>query len=204
MKFAAPSALVVPAGTAVAIVVSREPHADPKLEMRRWERLSTLDHSAQREALELLVATGVFTVLHNAVLVVRIVREGSRAIAAIVAPAARVDDAGHRPLPTTKNVREPITHDLGMSIALNDHAPDFSEALLAATRTRPIFHGTTSDGTTYSGFVAEEAARILDTLSAAIAADPKLRETLPRGDSPLLAAFSGTSVALPCGLATAI
>jgi hypothetical protein len=52
--------------------------------------------------------------------------------------------------------------------------------------------------------VAEDAASILDALSAAVAADPELRETIPHGNSPILAAFSGTSVALPPGLASAI
>jgi hypothetical protein len=205
MKFAAPRTLVVPAGTAVAIVVSRESHADPTLEMRRWERIAALDTSAQREALELLVASGVFTVLHDAVLVVRIVREGSRALAAIVAGPAHASQSGGQARPTPAGCTpEPASVGQAVSIALHDHAPDFSEALVAATRTRPIFHGTTSDGTTYSGFIAEEAASILDTLSAAVAADPKLCETLPHGDSPLLAAFSGTLAALPPGLATAI
>ncbi|MFM1867286.1 MAG: hypothetical protein RL591_694 [Planctomycetota bacterium] len=206
MKFAAPKALAVPAGTAVAIVVSREPHADPTLEMRRWERIAALDHSAQREALELLVTAGVFTVLHDAVLVVRIVREGSRAIAAIVASPAHASPSGGQTPPTTaaEHLPEPASTGQADSIALHDHAPEFSEALLAATRIRPIFHGTTSDGTTYSGFVADDAASILDALSAAVAAHQEVRETIPRGNSPLLAVFSGPSVALPPGLATAI
>ena len=207
MKFATPRALVVPAGTAVAIVVSREPHADPTLEMRRWERIAALDKAAQREALELLVTSGVFTVLRDAVLVVRVVREGSRAVAAIVARPAQFAQPHTRTL--TPHAAIESTEALcsvgeAASFALNNHAPDFSDALLAVTRTRPIFHGTASDGTTYSGFVAEDAASILDALSAAVAADPELRETIPHGNSPILAAFSGTSVALPPGLASAI
>lgn len=196
---------MVPAGTAVAIVVAREPHADPTLEMRRWERIAALDKAAQREALELLVTSGVFTVLRDAVLVVRTVREGSRAVAAIVArPTCFAQPrtcTSHAAIESTEAL---CSVDDAASFSLNDRAPEFSEALIAATRTRPIFHGTASDGTTYSGFVAEDAASILDALSAAVAADPELRETIPHGNSPILAAFSGTSVALPPGLASAI
>ena len=205
MKFAAPRALVVPAGTAVAIVVAREPHADPTLEMRRWERIAALDKSAQREALELLVTSGVFTVLRDAVLVVRTVREGSRAVAAIVArPTHFAQPHTRTPHAAIESTEALCSVGDAASFALNNRAPNFNEALIAATRTRPIFHGTASDGTTYSGFVAEDGASILDALSAAVAADPELHETIPHGNSPILAAFSGTSVALPPGLASAI
>lgn len=207
MKFAAPIALAVPAGTAVAIVVSREPYSDPALETRRWERLAALEHSAQRQALELLVTSGVFTVLRNTVLVVRIVRDGTRTVAAIVTPERLPDQMTSTNEPAMDSTANAATHhalDRAAAIRLDDRSLEYTEALLAATRTRPVFHGTTADGTTYSGFVAEDAAVILETLSAAIAAQPALREAVLCLDFPLLAAFSGKSVELPPGLATAI
>lgn len=177
------------------------------METRRWERIAALEHSARREALELLVSSGVFTVLRNSVLVVRIVHDGTRAVGAIV---TRERSPGQMTLTNGASIDPAVnsaTHhalDRTAVIHLDERSPEYTEALLAATRTRPIFHGTTADGTTYSGFVAEDAAVILETLSTAIAAEPALHNAGLRLDFPLLAAFSGRSVELPPGLATAI
>ncbi|MCE2885369.1 MAG: hypothetical protein LW806_10775, partial [Planctomycetaceae bacterium] len=159
MGFAPPSALIVPAGTAAAVVASQIEHADPQLDARRWTRLAQLSPAARVEALHGMIAAGVFARVEDRVLVVRVVREGVRSLAAIV--AIRSDggvDAGCG----TMRAGAPVDERIAIASA------ELEEALLAATRTRPIFHGTPPDGSTLSGFIPEDQDAILAAIASSL------------------------------------
>lgn len=200
MGFAPPRALIVPAGTAAAVVACQIEHADPQLDARRWMRLAQLSPDARIDALDALIAAGVFTRLEDRVLVVRVVREGVRSLAAIV--AVRNDSTAHAGCGAPRGA--PVDERLAIASA------ELEEALLAATRTRPVFHGTPPDGSTLSGFIPEDQDAILAAIAASLpppASGGALPKSTPEGSQNatdgcerILAVFAGTSAALPPGL----
>jgi len=205
MGFAPPRALIVPAGTAAAVVASQIEHADPQLDARRWMRLAQLSPEARIDALDALIAAGVFTRLEDRVLVARVVREGVRSLAAIV--AVRSDGGVHAGCGTTR-ARALVEERIAITSA------ELEDALLAATRTRPVFHGTPPDGSTLSGFIPEDQDAILAAIASSLPTGldpPAPAEGLPKsspdgsqtpieGCERILAVFAGTSAALPPGL----
>ena len=194
MAFAPPRALFVPTGTAAALVVSQVGHADPQLDARRWTHLAVLGLAARVRALETLVTDGVYARIEDRIVVVRVVRDGVRSLAAIVADR----NAGSDEAASGTSVEARVT------IA----SSELEHALLAATRTRPIFHGTPPDGSTLSGFIPEDPDAILAAIAAegasTSAADPREGKDPCTGGAhagtSVLAVFAGTATALPQGL----
>lgn len=68
--------------------------------------------------------------------------------------------------------------------------------LEAETKQRPIFHGMTADGITYSGFEAKESAAILAAASAALPANAPA--------APVALLFAGPAIEVPKGLVVAV
>jgi hypothetical protein len=79
--------LAVPTGTSAATVVAREPSQDPALEARRFLRLESLTDIAFRAHFEELIVSGVYTVLHGRLLVMRIIGGGTRRFAVVASEA---------------------------------------------------------------------------------------------------------------------
>jgi hypothetical protein len=182
---AAPIArLCVPAGTAAACVVAAAPLDDDALERRRFAGFADLAPSEQAARILALAREGVYTELRGQVLVLRVIAGGVRHHAAVVciAPVA-APDAPVVTVPTAVLAREAARAAL-------------LEALTAEARQRPIFHGTTAEGVTYSGFAAAEPAHILDALSGG------LPEAAP--GSALAAVFADAIAAIPAGLLVAL
>lgn len=205
MGFAPPRALIVPAGTAAAVVASQIEHADPQLDARRWARLAQLPPAARIDALQALIAAGVFTRLEDRVLVVRVVREGVRSLAAIV--AVRNDGMPHAGNAAPRR-GAPVDERIAIASA------ELEEILLAATRTRPVFHGTPPDGSTLSGFIPEDQDAILSAIASSLPigllprargdeppeSTPDGSQTATEGCDRIVAVFAGASAALPAGL----
>jgi hypothetical protein len=204
MNCSPPRALYVPAGTAAAVVTSPVRQEDPLLESRRWTHLSALAPARRIEALRALVAEGVYARVERRILVVRIVRDGTRALACIVELEPRASEA---PLDASS------AEGLAVEARLAIESDDLAQALIAATRTRPIFHGTTADGTTLSGFDPEDQDAILDALAAAAPTEvpafgpPFGAASRGSGSARLLAVFAGgqdaETFAIPAGLVVA-
>lgn len=85
MKVAPLARFAVPTGTAAAVVVMREPTGDPVLDARRFAALESLDNARYRAAFEELIVAGVYTVLADRVLVLRISAHGAKSFAAALA-----------------------------------------------------------------------------------------------------------------------
>ena len=80
--------LAVPTGTAAATVIAREPSADPTIESRRFLRLESLPDIAFRAHFEELIVSGVYTVLHDRLLVLRVIGGGTRRFAVVASESA--------------------------------------------------------------------------------------------------------------------
>jgi hypothetical protein len=197
MNFMPPRALYVPVGTAAAVVTSPARQEDPLLESRRWTHLSGLAPERRVEALRALVAEGVYARIERRIVVVRIVRDGARALACVV-------ERGSRASETSPDAASAAGIAVGDRLAIA--SGDLEQALVAATRTRPIFHGTTADGTTLSGFDPEDQDAILDALDAAAQAPVRTAGTSSAGSSPAsgsvgpLAVFAGVPDAVPAAI----
>jgi len=185
MKAVAVARFAVPTGTAAATVVMREPTGDPTTDARRFSVLAALGDEAFRGAFEELIVEGIFTVLAQRVLVLRVSRNGTRAFGAVIAidgadapPPAR---AGLSPHPT------PIASDTSA-----EPTAAFRALLEAETKQRPVFHGMTPEGITYSGFEAQAGAAILDAAAPLIPATARA--------ASLAVLFAGDAVDLPDGL----
>lgn len=173
--------LAVPTGTAAAVVVMREPTGDASLEARRFRVLESLDDARFRAAFEELIVSGVYTVLSEKVLVLRISDHGVKSFAAAIAlGGSEGGDAGRAGL---------FAHSAELAAA---DGATLQALLEAETKQRPVFHGMTAEGVTYSGFEAKEASAILAAASAA----------LPSGARTAAVAllFAGTAIEVPKGL----
>ena len=95
MNLAPVARFAVPAGTAAAIVVAREATGDELTDSRRFAAIAALDDAHFRGSFEELVVAGVYTVLAERVLVLRISQSGIRSLAAL----ARLDGEGTIPAP---------------------------------------------------------------------------------------------------------
>jgi hypothetical protein len=194
MDIAPVARFAVPAGTAAAIVVAREATGDETTDSRRFAAIASLDDARFRGSFEELIVAGVYTVLSERVLVLRVSAGGVRTFAALVAIA------GATPVPTPSRA--------GLDIELQPLAlaPDaagtaaFRALLESEAKQRPVFHGTTAEGTTYSGFEAQATAEILTAIRGTIlgATAPKTHPT-PR-PSPLSLIFAGAAIDIPPGL----
>lgn len=182
MPAAAIARLAVPTGTAAAVVVMREPTGDPTMDARRFAALAALDDARYRAAFEELIVAGVYTVLAERLLVLRVSAHGVKSYAVAVAISGN---------PVQRTARAGLcTHSAEITAA---SANDELRALLEAeTKQRPVFHGMTAEGTTYSGFEAKESAAILAAANAA------LSPAAAGADVALL--FAGHAIEVPPGL----
>lgn len=185
MEISPVARLAVPTGTAAATVVRLEPTGDEHTDVRRFVAIEQLDDAGFRGAFEELVVEGVFVVLAAKVVVLRVSSGGTRSFAAVVSMAG----GETRSAPRGGLVTDPP------SFGCRSADPD-TEALRrlleAETRQRPVFHGTTDQGVTYSGFEAQDAAAILE----------RIRSIAPEGahGSPMALVFAGDAVRVPRGL----
>lgn len=178
--------LCVPAGTAAACVVASEPLPEPALEARRYRAIAPLPDAERLLRLKSLVRDGVRVELAQAVLVLRISTEGSRHHAAIVS----IDP--DRGMPGGGLTAEPFA----CAASPGDACESLRTALAAEARQRPVFHGTTAEGITYSGFLAAEPQVLLEAVAAA------LPQQVPA--SVLAAVFPDAVHAVPPGLLIAL
>lgn len=185
MKAVPVARFAVPTGTAAATVVMRESTGDDATDARRFGALSALGDEAFRGAFEELIVEGIYTVLAQRVLVLRVSRNGTRAYGAVVA----IDGAGTEPPARAGLASHPTL------IATDTSAPsaaDFRALLEAEAKQRPVFHGMTPEGITYSGFEAQSGAAILGAIAALAPANAPT--------ASIAVVFAGDTVELPDGL----
>ena len=179
MKFAPAPRIGVPAGTAAAIVIATSPSTDPLLDSRRYARFAALPAPEMHAAFEALVASGVYVILERRILVLRILQAGTRAIAAIVS----VED--------TQPAR-PGIHPITQPISITDPSGALGTLLDFSTKQRPVFHGSTPDGITLSGFEADDEPALIAALETLFPV--QLRQP------GVWAVFAGIEAIVPAGL----
>lgn len=184
--------LVVPTGTSAATVVAREPSADPAIEARRFARLVALEPISFRAQIEELIVQGVYTVVHGRVLVLRVIGGGTRTFAIV---AAVSDPSGSRMTPTPRSGLF-ITPSIIELPADRARESGLTAIVEAEARQRPLFHGVTADGTTYSGFVVQQSAATLELLAQIASAESP--------QTPLAVLVLGNRVEVPPGLLVAM
>lgn len=178
--------LAVPTGTAAATVIAREPSLDPAIESRRFRRIEALPDIAFRANFEELIVSGVYTVIHNRALVLRVIGGGTRRFAVVASELG--DGPAFYPrvgLDTTPR-----------AVAIATAAADESglQALVETeSRQRPVFHGVTPEGVTYSGFAALHSEALLQTLNA-------VWQQTERPQQSITVFGIGGEIALPAGL----
>jgi len=177
--------LAVPTGTAAATVIAREPSEDPTCEARRFARIAALADTDFRAQFEELVVSGVYTVLHERLLAMRIVGAGVRNLAFV----ARSEGAGAPHALRDGLDTQPIMVEIPMERA---QADGLWELALSESRQRPIFHGVTGDGVTYSGFGVLHTEAVLAALS-------RVEDLAPAGRGIVVFSLGGP-LELPAGL----
>ena len=182
MQVAPIARFAVPTGTAAAVVVMRDPTGDPVLDGRRFVALEALDDQGFRAAFEELIVAGVYTVLTDRLLVLRVSSHGSKVYAVACALL------GEKAIPAQR---------AGLTVHAATVEPlqqrdDLESLLEAEAKQRPVFHGMTAEGVTYTGFEARETSSILAAAST----------SLPTNVAPAAVAFlfAGKAVELPDGL----
>lgn len=189
MTVSAVAHLAVPTGTAAATVVAREPFADEAIESRRFARLEALPDIAFRANFEELVVSGVYTVLHGRLLVLRVIGGGTRrfAVVASVTGAANATAvrAGLDAHPPAICIEADRAIESGLQTIVETES-----------RQRPVFHGTTPDGVTYTGFAVLHAEALLEALRASAGASV--------GTGGLTVFVIGGPLELPPGLAVGL
>jgi len=191
MKIAPVARLAVPTGTAAATVTAQGFSGDPETDARRFGCLATLDDASFRGAFEELIVAGVYTVISERVFVLRSSRAGVKHFAVVLAihghgtpPAMRAGLAAHSCILGTDPEHEAAVRLRAM--------------LEYETKQRPVFHGMTPEGITYSGFEAE-AAGAGNILAEAAKLMP---ETAPSAALAVLCV--GPAVEFPEGLLVAL
>jgi len=185
MKAVPVARFAVPTGTAAATVVMLESTGDETTDARRFCALSALGDEAFRGAFEELIVEGIYTVLAHRVLVLRVSRNGTRTYGAVVAI-----DGGGVPSPARAGlIARPTLLTTDTSA---ERSAEFRALLEAEAKQRPVFHGMTPEGTTYSGFEAQAGAAILAAIASLVPADAPA--------SSIAVVFAGDAVALPDGL----
>lgn len=178
--------LAVPTGTAAATVIAREPLPDPAIEARRFLRIEALPDIAFRAHFEELIVSGVYTVMHNRVLVLRVIGGGTRRFAVVASESgdgsAVYPRAGLDTHPRSTVISAAAADESGLQALVE-----------AESRQRPVFHGVTPEGVTYSGFAAVHCEPLLQTLSA-------LRGCAERVAHSVTVFGIGEEIALPAGL----
>lgn len=186
MPVATIARFAVPTGTAAAVVVMREPTGDPVLDARRFAALDALDDARFRASFEELIVAGVYTVLADRVLVLRVSAHGVKSFAVALAVAG---------FPAKPRERAGLcVHSAEISAA--HHGGALHALLEAETKQRPVFHGMTAEGVTYSGFEAKETSAILAAAAAALPADAPA--------APVALLFAGPAIEIPKGLVVAV
>lgn len=183
MPLAPIARFAVPTGTAAATVVLPEPTGDADIDARRFAALEALPDAEFRGHFEELIVAGVYTVLRDRVLVLRVNQNGVRSFAAAVAIPGK-----------TAAPRAGLAAAVTCFGAPADSpaAAALRSLLEAEARQRPVFHGMTAGGTTYSGFEAQATADIVQAAAAIV----------PPGAPACHAAlvFAGDAIELPRGL----
>jgi hypothetical protein len=178
--------LAVPTGTAAATVIAREPSPDPAIEARRFLRLDALPDIAFRAHFEELIVSGVYTVLNNRALVLRVIGGGTRRFAVVAsessAESAVYPRAGLDTQPRSALVSASAADESGLQALIE-----------AESRQRPVFHGVTPEGVTYSGFAVIHSEALLQTLNSVWRS--------PERPTHSITVFGiGEEIALPAGL----
>lgn len=186
MQVAPIARFAVPTGTAAAVVVMREPTGDPVLDARRFAALEVLDDPRFRASFEELIVAGVYTVLSDRLLVLRVSAHGVKSFAVALAVAG--SPAQHRERAGL------CVHSAEISTA--DHGAGLHALLEAETKQRPVFHGMTAEGVTYSGFEAKETSAILAAAEAALPVNAPA--------APVALLFAGPAIEIPKGLVVAV
>ncbi|MFZ9880455.1 MAG: hypothetical protein ACO3QC_03530 [Phycisphaerales bacterium] len=164
MPFGLAPNLAVPAGTAIAGVAN--PLGDPDAVADELGRLEAIPDAELADAAASLVERGLFVDLPPSLVVVRASKDGLRRLAVLCG---------------------------GSGATVESNADEELRGLLEAeTRQRPLFHGTTRSGTTYSGFRALESDAILGQLN---------RGAAPLVGGPLAVVFAGEPWRLPRAIA---
>ena len=153
--------LVVPTGTAAATVVATMPSDDPGIESRRFARIQALGSPAFRAHFEELIVQGVYTVLHGRLLVLRVIGGGVRSLGLVCALP------GGESIPGDRSGLFTAPSIVGLPV---DRAEEtgLKELIEAEARQRPVFHGVTGEGTTYSGFVVQQHRPMLEALASLV------------------------------------
>jgi len=199
MHLAPIARFAVPTGTAAATVVLAEPTGDPDIDSRRFAALESLPDPDYRGAFEELIVAGVYAVLADRVLALRVNRSGARSFAALVAIRGAVGGEIHGE--NHGEIRRPRAGLASVAAAFgadpnSSKAQRLRELLEHEARQRPVFHGMTADGVTYSGFEAQATADILAAAAAIV----------PASAAPCHVAFvyAGEPLDLPRGLAVGL
>lgn len=195
MHLAPIARFAVPTGTAAATVVLAEPTGDPDVDARRFVALESLPDPDYRGAFEELIVAGVYAVLAERVLALRVNRGGTRSFAAVIAIRGAASGETQGGIPRPRAGLASVAASFGAD-------PNSSEAqrlralLEHEARQRPVFHGMTADGVTYSGFEAQSTADILSAAAAIV----------PTSATPSHVAFvyAGEPLDLPRGLAVGL
>ena len=207
MHLAPIARFAVPTGTAAATVVLAEPTGDPDIDSRRFAALESLPDPDYRGAFEELIVAGVYAVLADRVLALRVNRSGARSFAALVAIRGAVggeihgENHGEIHGKNHGEIRRPRAGLASVAAAFgadpnSSKAQRLRELLEHEARQRPVFHGMTADGVTYSGFEAQATADILAAAAAIV----------PASAAPCHVAFvyAGEPLDLPRGLAVGL
>ena len=189
MKIAPVARFAVPTGTAAATVVAQGFSGDPETDARRFACLTTLDDASFRGAFEELIVAGVYTVLSQRVFVIRTSHAGVKRFAAAISIEGRGE------VPAMRAGLAPHACVLGSDPA-HDSAVRLRALLETETKQRPVFHGMTPEGITYSGFDAQAAADILAAASALMPEDAP--------SAALAVLCVGPEIDLPDGLLVAL
>ena len=124
--------------------------------------------------------------MHNRVLVLRVIGGGTRRFAIVASESG--DDAAVYPRAGLDTQPRPV--------AIAAAAADESglQALVESeARQRPVFHGVTPEGVTYSGFAALHSEALLQTLSS-------IRRSAERTSQSVTVFGIGEEIAPPAGL----
>jgi hypothetical protein len=178
--------LAVPTGTAAATVIAHEPSPDPAIESRRFLRIEALPDIAFRAHFEELIVSGVYTVMHNRVLVLRVIGGGTRRFAVVAS------ESGDETAVYPRAGLDARPRSVAISVAAADES-GLQALVETESRQRPVFHGVTPEGVTYSGFAALHSEPLLQTLSA-------LRGAAERTAQTVTVFAIGDGISLPAGL----
>lgn len=185
MEVSAVAHLAVPTGTAAATVIAQSPCADPATESRRFARLESLSDIAFRANFEELIVSGVYTVLHGRFLVLRVIAGNVRRFAVVASVSGTTQPAE----PRAGLAARPAVVRVAAESA---EASGLLGMVEAESRQRPVFHGMTPEGVTYSGFTVLHPEPLMNALVESVSTS--------RPGSGVTAFVIGDAIDLPPGL----